>query len=63
MSESEDFRMKRITTFLSALFVIAANPAFANEPGGGYEGITGMYYGMIAVILAYGVYDIFFKKS
>lgn len=63
MSESEDFRMKRITTFLSALFVFAANPAFANEPGGGYEGITGMYYGMIAVILAYGVYDIFFKKS
>lgn len=63
MSESEDFRMKRITTFLSALLVFAANPAFANEPGGGYEGITGMYYGMIAVILAYGVYDIFFKKS
>lgn len=55
--------MNRMTTFLMTLFVLAANPAFANEPGGGYEGITGMYYGMIAVVLAYGVYDIFFKKS
>ena len=63
MSESEDFRMNRIATFLSVFLVFAANPAFANEPGGGYEGITTMYYGMIGVILAYGVYDIFFKKS
>jgi len=63
LSESGDFRMNRITTFLSALLVFTANPAFANEPGGGYEGITGLYYGTIAIILAYGVYDIFFKKS
>ena len=42
---------------------LTATPAFANEPGGGYEGITAMYYSFIAVILAYGVYDIFFKKS
>lgn len=55
--------MNRIAAFLSALLVFAANPAFANEPGGGYEGITGLYYGTIAIILAYGVYDIFFKKS
>lgn len=55
--------MNRIAAFLSALLVFVANPAFANEPGGGYEGITSMYYGMIGVILAYGVYDIFFKKS
>jgi hypothetical protein len=55
--------MNRITTFMSALLVFAANPAFANEPGGGYEGITGLYYGTIGLILAYGVYDIFFKKS
>ena len=63
MSESEDFRMNRIAAFLSALLVFAANPAFANEPGGGYEGVTALYYGTIAIILAYGVYDIFFKKS
>jgi hypothetical protein len=55
--------MNRIVALLSALFVLTENSAFANAPGGGYEGITGLYYGMIAVILAYGVYDIFFKKS
>lgn len=55
--------MNRLTTFFSTLFVLAANPAFANEPGGGYEGISAMYYGVIGVILAYGVYDIFFKKT
>ena len=43
--------------------ILSVTPAFANEPGGGYEGITAMYYFFIAVILAYGVYDIFFKKS
>ena len=43
--------------------VLSASPAFANVPGGGYEGITAMYYSIIAIILAYGVYDIFFKKS
>jgi hypothetical protein len=55
--------MNRSVIFLSALLVMAANPAFANAPGGGYEGITALYYGTIGVILAYGVYDIFFKKS
>lgn len=42
---------------------LSASPVFANAPGGGYEGITAMYVGFIAVILGYGVYDIFFKKS
>lgn len=55
--------MNRITAILSVLLVFAASSAFANAPGGGYEGITGLYYGTIAIILAYGVYDIFFKKS
>lgn len=52
--------MSRIIT-LSTLFVLAAAPAMANVPGGGYEGITSMYYGIIAIILGYGAYDIFFK--
>ncbi len=52
--------MNRIIT-LSTLFMLAAAPAMANVPGGGYEGITGMFYGTIAIILAYGAYDIFFK--
>ncbi len=42
---------------------LSVTPAFANEPGGGYEGITTLYYSFIGIILAYGVYDIFFKKS
>ncbi len=42
---------------------LSVTPAFANVPGGGYEGITAMYYSVIGIILAYGVYDIFFKKS
>lgn len=36
--------------------------AWAVEPGGGYKGIASMYYGVIAVILIYGVYDIFGKQ-
>lgn len=43
--------------------LLSVTPAFANEPGAGYEGITAMYYFFIGVILAYGAYDIFFKKS
>ncbi|MDR4494297.1 MAG: hypothetical protein AB7P17_15255 [Nitrospirales bacterium] len=54
--------MSRMYAMLVSLLLIAT-PALANEPGGGYEGITAMYYGFIAAILAYGVYDIFFKKS
>ncbi|MEW6245837.1 MAG: hypothetical protein AB1555_03905 [Nitrospirota bacterium] len=48
--------------------VIAGNVsvALANEPKGGapdYSGISYMYYTLIALILGYGVYDTFFKKS
>ena len=42
-------------------------PAFANAPAEGgppdYSGITGIYSVLIGAILAYGVYDTFFKKS
>ncbi|MDT7042715.1 hypothetical protein [Candidatus Nitronereus thalassa] len=46
-----------------ALLLAGTTPALANAPGGGYEGITAMYYGIIAVILGYGAYDIFFKSE
>ena len=46
-----------------AILLTSATPVLANAPGGGYEGITGLYYSIIAVILAYGAYDIFFKKE
>lgn len=62
----EEHIMKSISKgFLgsAAALVLSASPALANAPGGGYEGITAMYVGFIAVILGYGVYDIFFKSE
>ena len=47
----------------AAVLVASATPVFANEPGGGYEGITAMYYSMIVLVLVYGAWDIFFKKD
>jgi hypothetical protein len=47
--------------------LLAASQAVANAPAGGgapdYSGISGMYYALIGLILVYGVYDTFFKKS
>ena len=46
--------------------VLTASIALANEPKGGapdYSGVTGLYYTLIGLILIYGVYDAFFKKS
>lgn len=46
--------------------VLSGAVALANEPKGGppdYSGISSIYYTLIGVILAYGVYDTFFKKS
>jgi hypothetical protein len=40
--------------------------ALANEPKADtpdYSGISYLYYTVIGVVLAYGVYDTFFKKS
>ena len=48
-------------------FLAGVLPALANAPAEGgppdYSGITALYYVLIAVILGYGVYDTFFKKS
>jgi hypothetical protein len=47
--------------------LVGALPVLANAPGGegppDYSGISGMYYTLIGVILAYGIYDTFLKKS
>ena len=50
---------------VSAMTALHASLAFANVSEGpvDYSGITGMYYTLIGLILAYGVYDTFFKKS
>lgn len=50
-------------TIGTTLLTLAATPAMANAPGGGYEGITAMYYVLIGIVLAYGAYDIFVKKE
>jgi hypothetical protein len=47
--------------------LLSASLALANAPSGDhppdYSGVTGLYYTIIALILGYGVYDTFFKKS
>ncbi|MFO0774960.1 MAG: hypothetical protein U0172_09875 [Nitrospiraceae bacterium] len=45
--------------------VLNASVASANVSEGppDYSGITGMYYVIIGLILAYGVWDTFFKKQ
>ncbi len=50
--------------FTGAL-LLQALPAMANVSEGppDYSGITGLYYVLIAIVLIYGVYDTFFKKS
>jgi hypothetical protein len=54
-----------IAGLVGAVSVLAQSSAFANVGEGpvDYSGITGMYYTLIGIILAYGVYDTFFKKT
>ncbi len=61
--EKEDRKMNKTMMSGVMFLVLGAAPAYANAPGGGYEGISAMYYGMIALVLGYGVWDIFFKKD
>jgi hypothetical protein len=50
---------------VGVLILLGQSVAFANVGEGpvDYSGITGMYYTLIGIILAYGVYDTFFKKT
>lgn len=59
-------KMLRQVSTVAAMLLIGASVAFANEPKGGapdYSGVTTIYYSFIGLVLAYGVYDTFFKKS
>ena len=50
----------------TAVILTSVSQALANEPKGGapdYSGISSIYYTLIGLILVYGVYDTFFKKS
>ena len=52
---------------MAGALLVTALPVWANAPEGGgapdYSGISGIYYTLIGAVLAYGVYDTFFKKS
>jgi hypothetical protein len=61
----EDVPMSRIFAAVAGM-LMSVSQALANEPKGGapdYSGISGIYYTLIGLILVYGVYDTFFKKS
>ena len=55
-----------IVTATSTLLLSSVSYVLANEPKEGgppdYSGISSIYYILIGLILAYGVYDSFFKK-
>jgi hypothetical protein len=59
--------LAQVGTFAGTLFLVSASQVLANEPKGegapDYSGITGMYYVLIGLVLAYGVYDTFLKKN
>ncbi|MCP9440230.1 MAG: hypothetical protein NNA20_08600 [Nitrospira sp.] len=62
--------MNRLRSAVGLLMVagwlVTPLTVLANAPEGGppdYSGITAFYYTLIAVVLGYGVYDTFFKKS
>lgn len=56
-----------IVTVAGTILLTCASYVLANEPKGegppDYSGISSIYYILIGLILAYGVYDSFFKKS
>lgn len=60
-------RIARFASVAGSVFLVGASHVLANEPKGegasDYSGISYMYYTLIAVVLAYGVYDTFLKKN
>jgi hypothetical protein len=62
--------MKRICAGIgmvaSTVLLVGSSYVLANEPKGegppDYSGISSIYFVLIGLILAYGVYDSFFKK-
>ena len=57
--------MSRILAAM-AVVLVSASQVLANVEAGkapDYSGISGLYFTLIGLILAYGVYDTFFKKS
>lgn len=59
--------LAQVGMLAGTVLMVGVTQVMANEPKGegapDYSGITGMYYVLIGLILAYGVYDTFLKKS
>jgi hypothetical protein len=57
----------QVSTVAGTMLLVGTSQALANAPAGegapDYSGITSMYYVLIGLVLAYGVYDTFLKKS
>lgn len=55
------------SALVSTVLLAGVSYVLANEPKGegapDYSGVTTIYYTLIGLILAYGAYDSFFKKS
>jgi len=56
-----------VVAVAGTVLLAGVSHVLANAPSGDgppdYSGISSMYYVLIGIILAYGVYDSFFKKS
>jgi hypothetical protein len=63
----EGIHMSKLVGQVSAVATfLMVGVSSANEPKGGppdYSGISTLYYTFIGLVLAYGVYDTFFKKN
>jgi len=59
--------LSQVGMISGTVLLLGVSLASANAPSGDgppdYSGVTGLYYTMIGLVLAYGVYDTFFKKS
>lgn len=60
-------KFSQVSLMAGAALLVVALPVLANAPAGegpaDYSGISGMYYVLIGLVLAYGIYDTFLKKS
>ncbi len=59
--------LSRMSALAGSALLLGTSHVLANEPKGegapDYSGISAMYYALIALVLAYGVYDTFLKKN
>ena len=61
--ETATFTNRSVNGNLAGPGFTSVSERSSGEGAPDYSGVTGIYYTMIGAILAYGVYDTFFKKS